>query len=67
MKQFIQVGEMAERDPATGAFLESRPLYMIADEALVEGRARMEGKLSTILADKFISYTKGAAEEGVVI
>lgn len=65
--QFIQVGEIGTRDPKTGEFLDSKPLYMEATDGLLESRAITEGKLSTIFAEGFIAYTKGLEAEGVIV
>ena len=77
MSEFIQVGVTAMRDPATGAFLESVPLYIRAEDQDKVSMARpimdMDA-LAKALGKKFKQYKeedrrirKAALKEGGVL
>lgn len=57
MSEFIQVGQTAMRDPATGDFLPAVPLYVRAeDREKVEAPVIDGDALQRTLAKKFAMY-----------
>lgn len=58
-EKYIQVGVTALRDPATGGFLPSVPLYIKADEAAEEAEKKMINDLGKALAGMMKSYIDG--------
>lgn len=65
-EHFVQIGFTALRDPATGGFLPSVPLFIRVDSAQIDaktGLAECENELhidiATVLAEKFGAYVRG--------
>ena len=58
-EKYIQVGVTALRDPATGNFLPSVPLYVKADEAAVEAEKKMINDIAKVFAGMMKSYIDG--------
>ena len=58
-EKYIQVGVTALRDPATGDFLPSVPLYVKADEATEEAEKQMINDLGKALAGMMKKYIDG--------
>ena len=66
-KQFIQVGVTALRDPLTGGYLPSVPLYIEAtDEAVIAENGLLDN-IGGVLAQKFKEYMDGCKAAGVEI
>lgn len=58
---FVQIGTTALRNPATGEFLPSVPLFVRTDDAhKVEAVTISGDELARTLADKFGQYLKEA-------
>lgn len=55
----IPVGSFALRDPATGEFLPSVPLYIEKDERAQASEAMLHREIAHIFADKFGQYAEG--------
>lgn len=56
---FVQVGSMSMRDPATGALMESVPLFVKVDDAeRVEAVTISGDELARTLAAKFAEYKR---------
>ena len=56
---FIQIGTTALRDPGTGEFLPSVPLYVkVSDSAKVDAVVINGDELARTLADKFGQYVR---------
>lgn len=68
MSRFIQVGVTAMRDPVTGEFLESVPLYAEAEDLQRTGadRTMMVGDIRQNLAAAFGQYLKERKKEGAM-
>ena len=63
MSEFIQVGTAAMRDPLTGDFLPSVPLYIRAeDQAKVETPV-FDAEIMKTLAEKYRAYRKEARKQ----
>ena len=58
MSEFIQVGSTAMRDPVTGEFLPSVPLYIRAEDQGKVATPVFDGELMRTLAEKFRAYRK---------
>jgi len=68
MGDFVQVGETALRDPLTGEFLPSVPLYV--ERGDMQTGAVPEADLhdiASVLAGKMREYVNGCKKEGVGI
>lgn len=66
-EKFIQVGVTALRDPLTGGYLPSVPLYIEAtDEAVVAENGLLDN-IGGVLAQKFKEYMDGCKKAGVAI
>ena len=56
---FIQIGTTAMRDPGTGEFLPSVPLYVkVGDAAKVDAVVINGSELARTLADRFGQYVR---------
>ena len=55
----IQIGSYAPRDPATGDFLPSVPLYIEATERAQTSEAVLHREIAHILAGKMRQYAEG--------
>lgn len=65
--KFIQVGVTALRDPLTGGYLPSVPLYIEAtDEAVVAENGLLDN-IGGVLAQKFKEYMDGCKKAGAAI
>ncbi len=64
---YIQIGETALRDPVTGAFLPSVPLYIKADDSAIAGEEQLIQDIGRVLAGKFKQYMDGCAKAGVAL
>lgn len=69
---FVQVGVTALRNPATGEFLPSVPLYIKANvddidskTDLSRGEREICSDIAGIFADKFDQYIQGCRKEGL--
>lgn len=66
-EKYIQVGVTALRDPMTGDFLPSVPMYIEAtDEAVVAENGLLDN-IGGVLAQKFKEYMDGCKRAGIVI
>ena len=61
-EEYIQIGVTAMRDPATGGFLPSVPLYIKADDAAKEAEKKMFNDLGKDLARMMRKYIEGRAD-----
>ena len=66
-EKFIQIGAAALRDPATGDYGPSFPLYMKATDEVIASRQKVIDSIGRIFAEKFKEYQTGCEAEGVVI
>ena len=68
MSRFIQVGMTAMRDPVTGDFLESVPLYAEAEDLRRTGAdgTMLVGDIRQNLAAAFGQYMKECKKEGAM-
>lgn len=65
--KFIQVGVTALKDPLTGGYLPSVPLYIEAtDEAVVAENGLLDN-IGGVLAQKFKEYMDGCKKAGAAI
>ena len=60
----IQIGSYAPRDPATGDFLPSVPLYIEATERAQQSEAVLHREIAHIFAGKMRQYTEGCETVG---
>lgn len=66
-KRFIQVGVTALKDPLTGGYLPSVPLYIEAtDEAVIAENGLLDD-IGGVLAQKFKEYMDGRKKAGVPV
>ena len=67
MKRYVQVGVTAMRDPRTGEFLESVPLYAEAEDLRRTGadRTMLVGDIRASLGAAFGQYIKECKKAGV--
>ena len=63
-KKYIQIGMTALRDPATGGFLPSVPLYIEATEEAEEAEAAMVKDIGRVFAGKMKQYIEGGGVVG---
>ena len=56
MSKYIQVGSAAMRDPISGEFLESVPLYIRAEDQKKVEAPLFDGEIMRNLAEKFKAY-----------
>lgn len=68
MSEFIQVGVTALRDPLTGEFLPSVPLYVERTDLEAGPVPKIDlFDIGTVLAGKMREYLNGCKKEGVKI
>ena len=65
--RFIQIGEAALRDPVTGEFLPSFPLYMRANDKVIASRERVINDIAHLFADKIRQYDEACEQGGVAL
>ena len=58
-KKFIQVGVTAMRDPKTGGFLPSVPIYIEATSEAEESEKELITDVANVFADKMRQYIEG--------
>lgn len=64
-KEYIQIGVTALKDPLTGGYLPSVPLYIEAtDEAVVAENGLLDD-IGGVLMQKFKEYIDGCKKAGV--
>lgn len=66
-QSFIQVGFTATRDPGTGEFLPSMPLYIKATDQANEAAQGLTEDIGKILAGKMKQYIDGCRAAGVAV
>lgn len=66
-EKYIQIGDAALRDPVTGEFLQSFPLYMRANDTVIASRERVINDIARLFADKMRQYDEACAREGVAL
>lgn len=66
-ERFIQVGVTALRDPLTGGFLPSVPLYIEATDQAVVAENGLLDDIGGVLAQKFKEYVDGCKKVGIAI
>lgn len=66
-QSFIQVGFTATRDPWTGEFLPSMPLYIKATDQANEAAQGLTEDIGKILAGKMKQYIDGCRAAGVAV
>lgn len=59
MQKFIQIGTTAARDPETGEFLESVPIYKEATPELEKAETAAFGDIGRTFAGKMKQYIDG--------
>lgn len=64
-KEYIQIGVTALRDPETGDFLPSVPLYIKATPEAKASEEKLHFDIAKILAEKMGEYKKGLHREGI--
>ena len=64
---YIQVGETAMRDPLTGKYLHSVPLYIRADDAAVAQEGHLIESIGQLMAAKMRQYVDGCKAAGVSV
>lgn len=64
--QAVQVGTAALRNPATGEFLPSVPVYIEATPAAVESEERLEINIGKVFAEKFKQYVDAGGLKGKI-
>lgn len=62
-EKYIQIGVTALRDPATGDFLPSVPLYIKADEATEEAEQQMFKEAGKSLAGLMKKYIESRQKD----
>lgn len=62
MSAYIQVGFTALRDPATGAFLPSVPLYIEATEGAQKAEAALTDDIAKLFAQRMKQYVDQAGD-----
>lgn len=71
MEKYIQIGVTALRDPATGKYLPSVPLYIKAEGEGVQAAEQAEESLARdiekILAVRMKAYVDGCINAGVYL
>ena len=68
MSEFIQVGQTALRDPLTGTFLPSVPLYGERGDLQKGAVPQLDlSDIGGILAEKMKAYKTGCMKEGVAV
>ena len=65
-KAYIQIGETALRDPVTGNFLPSVPLYVEANSQTEEAVQSLTEDIGNLLARKMKAYRDGCRKAGVM-
>ena len=65
--KYIQVGETALRDPVTGEFLPSVPLYVQAEGGAEEAEKGLIDDIGALLAHKMKAYRDGCRKAGVMV
>lgn len=66
-EKFIQVGVTALRDPLTGGYLPSVPLYIEATDQAVVAENGLLDNIGGVLAQKFKEYMDGCKKAGVPV
>jgi len=66
-KGFIQIGETALRDPITGNYLPSVPLYIKADSMSQAQEESLIEDIGRILADKMRRYQTACTAAGATV
>lgn len=68
MREFIQVGQTALRDPMTGEFLPAVPLYVESTDLESGPVPQLDlYDIGRILAGKMRAYREGCKKEGVKV
>lgn len=66
-ERFIQVGVTALRDPLTGGFLPSVPIYIEATDQAVVAENGLLDNIGGVLAQKFKEYMDGCKKAEVAL
>ena len=66
-EKFMQVGVTALRDPLTGGYLPSVPLYIEATDQAVVAENGLLDNIGGVLAQKFKEYMDGCKKAGVPV
>ena len=66
-ERYIQVGVTALRDPMTGGYLPSVPLYIEATDDAVAAEDRLLDNIGGVLAQKFKEYMDGCKKAEVAL
>lgn len=64
MSKQIQIGVIAYRDPATGEFKNSRPLYQPSTPELEEQERFMQDNLARLMAAGLADYIRDRENKG---
>ena len=65
--KFIQVGTTSVRDPITGNFIQSTPLYIKAVKGAEEAEQDLIDDLGSIFAFQMRDYLTGCQEAGIEV
>ena len=66
-ERFIQVGVTALRDPLTGGYLPSVPLYIEATDQAVVAENGLLDDIGGVLARKYKEYLDGCKKAGCAV
>ena len=59
VRNFMQIGFTALRDPGTGGFLKPLPLYIEADPAAEDAERAMVNDIAEVFAENMRRYVEG--------
>lgn len=66
-EKFVQIGTAALRNPATGDFYPSFPLFMRKSDEVIASREKAMRGIAQVFADKIRQYETECEQEGVVV
>lgn len=66
-EQFMQIGAAALRNPATGEFYPSFPLFMRKEDEAIASREKVINGIARIFADKIKHYEAECERAGVTV
>lgn len=66
-EQFMQIGAAALRNPATGEFYPSFPLFMRKEDEAIVSREKVINGIARIFADKIKQYEAECKRAGVSV
>lgn len=66
-EEFMQIGVAALRNPATGEFYPSFPIYMRANDEAIASRDKVLSCIGQLFADKIKQYVNECRQAGIEI